>query len=224
MEADKTFGDTITELCHNYFEKVISPKGKPQLDKEWTVISAIVQEDTSVFQVVALGTGTKCLGDIETSADGDLLHDSHAEVVARRAFVLYLVEQCKFALKSDEKSIFESKSKTEKFQLKENVKFHFYTSHPPCGDATIAPKRQSIEDFDCDDFHSTLKRQKLINGNINNVDNNDFHSTSKQQKLIDDDIHRTGAKSVDGVDPLGVGADYHVAGAVRTKPGKFSSV
>ena len=221
MEADKTFGDTIAEICHNYFEKVISPKGKPQLDKEWTVLSAIVQEDTSVFQVVALGTGTKCLGDNETSADGDLVHDSHAEVVARRAFVLYLVEQCKLAIKSDEKSIFELKLKTEKFQLKENVKFHFYTSHPPCGDATIAPKRQSAEDFDSEGFHSTSKRQKMIDDDINNVDNNDFHSTLKRPKLIDDDIHRTGAKSVDGVDPLGVGADYHVAGAVRTKPGKF---
>ena len=27
----------------------------------------------------------------EESADGDLVHDSHAEVVAKRAFVLYLV-------------------------------------------------------------------------------------------------------------------------------------
>jgi tRNA-specific adenosine deaminase 1 len=113
--------------------------------------------------------------------------------------------------------------KTEKFQLKENVKFHFYTSHPPCGDAAIAPKRQLIKDFDSEGFHSTSKRQKMIDDDINNVDNNDFHSTLKRPKLIDDDIHRTGAKSVDGVDPLGVGADYHVVGAVRTKPGKFSS-
>jgi tRNA-specific adenosine deaminase 1 len=46
-------------------------------------------------KVVAVGTGTKCLGDSETSASGDLVHDSHAEVVARRAFVLYLVNQVK---------------------------------------------------------------------------------------------------------------------------------
>jgi phosphopantothenate synthetase len=80
-----------------------------------------------------------------------------------------------------------------------------------------------INNVDNNDFHSTSKRQKLIDDDINNVDNNDFHQTSKRQKLIDDDIHRTGAKSVDGVDALGVGADYHVVGAVRTKPGKFSS-
>ena len=104
MANEKVFADVIADLCHKYFEDVIPSKGKPQLGKEWTVLSAIVKENSlnslacdddnvlnSVFEVVALGTGTKCLGQSEESADGDLVHDSHAEVVAKRAFVLYLV-------------------------------------------------------------------------------------------------------------------------------------
>ena len=105
MANEKVFADVIADLCHKYFEDVIPAKGKPQLGKEWTVLSAIVKENSlnlvageddnvllnSVFEVVALGTGTKCLGQSEESADGDLVHDSHAEVVAKRAFVLYLV-------------------------------------------------------------------------------------------------------------------------------------
>ena len=220
MANEKTFGDKIAELCHNYFEKTISSKGKPHLGKEWTVLSAIVQEDDSDFRVVAIGTGTKCLGDTETSADGDLVHDSHAEVVAKRSFVLYLVEHCKLAICREQKSIFELKN--EKFELKENVKFHFYSSHPPCGDATIAPKRES-NDVDNDDIQPTSKRQKLIDADVNSIGIDDIRSTSNRQKLIVDDIHRTGAKSVEGVDPLGVGADYHALGAVRTKPGKYFS-
>ena len=36
------------------------------------------------------------------------------------------------------------------FELMEEVKLHFYSSHPPCGDATIAPK-----DDDSNDIHRT---------------------------------------------------------------------
>ena len=37
----------------------------------------------------------QCLGEGEVSAGGEgaLLHDSHAEVVAKRAFQLYLIDQ-----------------------------------------------------------------------------------------------------------------------------------
>ncbi len=43
--------------------------------------------------------------------------------------------------------------------------------------------------------------------------------TSKRRKCVYD-IYRTGAKSVEGLDPQGAGADYHAVGVVRTKPGE----
>merc|ERR1719357_639175 len=136
------------------------------------------------LQVVALGTGTNCLGKNETSAEGLLVHDSHAEVLCRRAFIDYLMEEMSAALSTEknEPSIFRQKatattSKTERtsldgseasgpkkaridcsqvaiesslprsgnseavtFDLRQGVAFHFYSSHPPCGDATISPK------------------------------------------------------------------------------------
>jgi tRNA-specific adenosine deaminase 1 len=103
MENYELFADKIADLCHQYFENIIPAKGKPQLGKEWTVLSAFVKENSlnsvigavenvlNSLEVVAVGTGTKCLGQGEESADGDLVHDSHAEVVAKRSFVLYLV-------------------------------------------------------------------------------------------------------------------------------------
>ena len=78
MSNEKNFANEIAELCHDYFERVIPGKGKPQPGVEWTVLSAIVQEndEKSIRQVVAMGSGTKCLGDNEVSPGADLLTSS----------------------------------------------------------------------------------------------------------------------------------------------------
>lgn len=74
MSNEKNFANEIADLCLDYFERVIPGKGKPQSGVEWTVLSAIVQEndEESVRQVVAMGTGTKCLGDNEVSPGTDI--------------------------------------------------------------------------------------------------------------------------------------------------------
>lgn len=49
------------------------------------------------MEVVALGTGSKCLGTSKWCTKGSLVHDSHAEVVAKRSFQLYLMDQVEAA-------------------------------------------------------------------------------------------------------------------------------
>ena len=132
--------DEIVQLILDFYAK-LPKKGKPCLDKkEWTVLSAFVlQRPNKDPEVVALGTGTKCLGKDEVSPNGDLVHDSHAEVIAKRAFVLYLIEEVSKAFEGQENTIFEV-TQSKKVKLKSDFNFHFYSSFPPCGDATIAPK------------------------------------------------------------------------------------
>ena len=141
------------------------------------------------------------------------MHDSHAEVIAKRAFVLYLIEELNFCLQNDV-SVFRIRS--GKFVLRDGVKFHFYSSHPPCGDATIAPKCDLVNENSAKSDSEPEIALKRIHADD---DDSEEALARKRQKTAENDIHRTGAKAVNDVDPRGEGADYHVVGAVRTKPG-----
>lgn len=136
----EAFADKVVQVCISKYSS-LKKTGKPKTDGEWTLLSCFVQEDqgSNTFKVVALGTGSKCIGAQHLPAGGDVLHDSHAEVLARRAFVLYLTQQVRSAANGNS-SIFQLKNGT--FYLKPDIFFHFYTSHTPCGDASIFLKQE----------------------------------------------------------------------------------
>ena len=101
-----------------------------------------------------LGTGTKCLGQNEISDQGDLVHDSHAEVIAKRAFVLYLMTEVKKCLEgqSGEGILRKVQGQDDLVELDPDVTLYFYTSFPPCGDATISKKVSFICFLDREGF------------------------------------------------------------------------
>ncbi|XP_063377182.1 tRNA-specific adenosine deaminase 1 [Cydia fagiglandana] len=204
-QLDITFVDKIAESCVKLYNEL--PKtGKP-VDAEWTVLSCIIQYDnrTEEFEIVSLGTGSKCIGASKMSATGDILNDSHAEVFARRGFLIYLYENMEHALNSKQ-SIFNLKNGL--FEVKENIKFIFYSSQLPCGDASILPKVGEEEQYG--DVLQSMKKQAMED--ICDV----------EYKKAKSDIHRTGAKCLPDSeqDSKQPGASYHLLGQVRTKPGR----
>ncbi|XP_058126685.1 tRNA-specific adenosine deaminase 1 [Anopheles ziemanni] len=156
---DKSLANRIASECLSKFDSL--PKtGKPNEDFEWTILAAIAlvvrattPSEPSV-RVVALGSGTKCLGGSELSPRGDLVNDSHAEVLARRAFLRYLLEQIEAAVgDGKDGSIFERSYESDelKFVLKKGHSFHFFTTHSPCGDASIFERSDGVSKGDEDE-------------------------------------------------------------------------
>ncbi|XP_023163846.2 tRNA-specific adenosine deaminase 1 isoform X2 [Drosophila hydei] len=130
----------ISELCYNKFRDL--PKtGKPT-KKQWTVLAGIVQydKDTQTSKVVALATGTRCIGASKLCTRGYILNDCHAEVLVRRAFLRYLHNELLKAMMRTgdvDQSIFTWQTATACFALNKQLEYHLLSTQTPCGDACI---------------------------------------------------------------------------------------
>ncbi|XP_027128513.1 tRNA-specific adenosine deaminase 1 isoform X2 [Larimichthys crocea] len=140
--------DEIAGLCYGRFNQ-LPRRGKPEPGREWTLLAAVLQltrcadSDTVEKKVVSLGTGTKCIGRTAMSPKGDVLNDSHAEVIARRGCIRYLIQELHGAVSAGDSSVFCRADQRGKWKLKPGVSFLFFTSHTPCGDASIIPMTDS---------------------------------------------------------------------------------
>ncbi|KAH6817889.1 denosine deaminases acting on tRNA [Perilla frutescens var. frutescens] len=150
------WAETISEAVMSVY-KSLPKKGKPQ-GREVTVLAAFLLSNPSQeLQVVALGTGTKCIGRSRRSSSGDVVNDSHAEVIARRSLLRYFYTEIdcitkKYGeLRHDNGSavlqsgdminaIFQLRLGNPdrgKFELRPGWELHLYVSQLPCGEASL---------------------------------------------------------------------------------------
>ncbi|XP_011605188.2 tRNA-specific adenosine deaminase 1 [Takifugu rubripes] len=140
--------DEIATLCYERFHQ-LPRRGKPEPGREWSLLAAVVKvtrwtpSEEVTKEVVSLATGTKCIGRTALSPNGDVLNDSHAEVIARRGCVRYLIQELHRTVTGGDSSVFCRAEQQGKWKLKPGVSFHFFTSHTPCGDASIIPMSDS---------------------------------------------------------------------------------
>jgi tRNA-specific adenosine deaminase 1 len=156
------------------------------------------------------------------------------QVLARRALLRYFLQEIESArekrpsifvsapdgsrespVEPSESLSYSSSNPRHLLALRPDIMFHFFSSHTPCGDASIFPKDPGNDDVK----HMSDKRS--ASENVNESVGPDV----KKRKFSDDDddIHRTGAKCLKDEtkqDPHLPGTAYHVVGAVRTKPGR----
>jgi len=133
------------------------------------VIAGIVARDVNAtapddIVVISIGVGTKFLPSGVASALGAQskthganiplsiwdahVHDSHAEVLARRGLLRTLYRQVEFFIRHGECSLLErSTVENHKLTLKSGVKLHLYISSAPCGAASAGPKGVTVHDW-----------------------------------------------------------------------------
>ncbi|KAI8334074.1 adenosine deaminase/editase [Choanephora cucurbitarum] len=197
--------------------KELGKQGKPLLHDtkaEWTVLASIVMvhfknKDDFTAQVISIGTGLKCLPFSKLCKTGDVLNDSHAEIIARRGFIKYLLDQALTnQKKEDQEGPFVFDSQSQVWKQHADYSFHMYISQSPCGDASMSALADIQTPASLEVFESGKKRKRTV---MNSFLEEHVYANKKKQKMTHDTNVQRGRF---GFDQLGI---------LRTKPGRLDS-
>ncbi|KAG1753675.1 adenosine deaminase/editase [Suillus paluster] len=135
------FSDEDTALVHAVQKLYASLNFKLPLGT-FTILAAIGLTSSNPLiqpKIIALATGCKCLPRDKLPLKGEALHDSHAEVLARRCAIRWLLEEIGRVASdgSHWHSAWISKTTDGRYRLKDGVQMIMYISTPPCGDASM---------------------------------------------------------------------------------------
>lgn len=155
--------DRIARCIFEVFNSLPS-KAKPRTaatTQEWTILSGtVLSKGTAVPRCISLGTGMRCLPANKLPlAHGRCLHDWHAEIVAIRAFNLFLLNECsKLATSNAPEQLTSSEwvcrrpvdvvtpAEPQPFAIHDDVTIDMYISEAPCGDASMELVMQAQAD------------------------------------------------------------------------------
>ncbi|KAJ0963800.1 hypothetical protein J5N97_028922 [Dioscorea zingiberensis] len=138
------WGETVSSAVFSLYNS-LPKKGKPQ-GRETTVLAAfLLSSPSGGLQVVALGTGTKCIGGSLLSPRGDVVNDSHAEIIARRALLRFFYSEIQRIDSSDSdnvngdpKLVFVFDGGQGKYVMSPGWGLHLYVTQIPCGVISMA--------------------------------------------------------------------------------------
>ncbi|ORY06694.1 adenosine deaminase/editase, partial [Basidiobolus meristosporus CBS 931.73] len=217
-EAD--FPDQLAQKCQEAFD-ALPKQGKPIVrgnKVEWTVLAGILMAKPKdgpgyELQCLSIGTGLKCLSSSKLPTNGDALHDSHAEIIARRGFIRYLLDQTLIVAKGGKSDILkigdtDQKSGTPFELVSPDITFHMYVSHCPCGDASTTPlaNEQSAESYE------SFKKRKTFD---------EAQKVAKSSEVVAKNVEEVSETAPPSGNNLKRGrVDYDRVNVLRTKPGR----
>ncbi|KAG2184719.1 hypothetical protein INT43_000632 [Umbelopsis isabellina] len=247
LQADheQQFADKVASACLDQYQK-LPATGKPSINNgkhEWTILAGIVlvrqvevvteqtpakskktyfSVDNHHFEisVVSIGrTGLKCMPLSKLSKYGDLVQDSHAEVIARRGFNKYLLNEIENCA-SSKPSIFENVHDViSNLKLKALHSFHMYISQAPCGDASMT-KLEAIQSEESQNAYIKGLKRKKCTQELAEDPLTQYTYRSKKRKS-EDEAEQPGDAIASTIRRGRVG--YQEFGILRTKPGRVDS-
>jgi len=128
--APSTWAEAASSSALRHYRS-LPKKGKPQ-GRESTVLAAFLlsnPQDPQNPTVLSMGTGTKCLGASRLSGRGDLVHDAHAEVIARRALIRLLYSEIDRGASPEWLVASEDGGR---WRLRDGHSLHLYITQLPC--------------------------------------------------------------------------------------------
>ncbi|KAF7725107.1 hypothetical protein EC973_000433 [Apophysomyces ossiformis] len=208
-EVIPDFANKIASASLEQYYK-LSKQGKPLVHAakaEWTVLACILKvhmrsEDDYSIQVISLGTGLKCLPYSKLCRTGELVNDSHAEVIARRGFIKYALEQAQKASHGDPTDF---RMVAGRLKLRPDDTFHMYIS----GDASMSALAASQSSESLESFQSGARKRKVDFDQENEVLTKHFYMNKKRKTN-----EVTFKRGRYGFNDLGI---------LRTKPGRLDS-
>ena len=127
MTTQGRLPEELVSACHSLY---FSLKYNPPLNK-FTIIAAFILSSPAAYEIVSIGCGSKCLPEARLPLHGDALHDCHAEVIARRGLVRWLLEEIGRDA-SGVPSGWLVQGTDGKYALRPLVRLCLYVSTPPC--------------------------------------------------------------------------------------------
>ncbi|PPQ68774.1 hypothetical protein CVT24_007716 [Panaeolus cyanescens] len=130
--------NTLVQTIHRAYAEL----GYTTQNSQWTILAAFCLTDltssTTKIKVISIATGTKCIPANKLSTRGEIVHDSHAEVLARRCAMRWFIEEVHRLQDPEATSDWLVKQNGgTRYTLRPGVQLGFYVSTLPCGDASM---------------------------------------------------------------------------------------
>lgn len=138
QDTELTFHDHIDSVAHSLHTRLEIALGLPQPGRK--VMACFIMEDseTGQLEVISFGTGTRTASGDLLDLKGEVVYDSHAEIIARRGLKMFLYQELQVYYDGGDEveTIFEANEDNQGLTLrvKKSIKFHLYISTAPCGD------------------------------------------------------------------------------------------
>ena len=198
INNQKDFGEFIYNLVNEFYSSYILKSSKPQ-ENQWTIISSIIMENNNKYKIICFSNGTKSLPNLNYKSRKFQIFDCHTEILTLRCFKFFLLNALIFHLdKTNGKKIFnktefelfdsykefydifEFNEKSNKFKIKDSIKFHLYISENPCGECSnIEYRNNNGQDI------KQMTGGKTLEECLNLVDNNTINKFKETKQKID---------------------------------------